>query len=207
MANPLIITAKIFALTTFLIISACSTEATQGAKQGAASGAAVGAVGGMVTALVFGGDVAEAAARGAVWGGSTGAVSGGMRGEQVAEQKRTAEQQQKEKALAKLRKEIGDDAYRGLEALADCNYTVAKAYADTAQKNSNKNYALSGYWLEVLAVAEEGRISDAEAMLPELVRVDRKVKNTEQAKELVGESMDQLGLIRESYGMNSSCNQ
>lgn len=205
MLNTRLNTGFFSAVFLLIAISGCSTESTQGAKQGAVTGANVGAVGGVVTALVFGGDVGSAAARGAVWGGSTGAASGAMQGAQAAESRRTAEEQQRAKALEKLRKEIGDDAFRGLEALTDCKYSVAKAYAETAKKDSNRNYALSGYWLEVLAVAEEGRIGDAEAMLPDLVKVDRKLKTTDQARDLVGQSMDELGEIRQSYGMSSSC--
>ncbi|MEH6588950.1 MAG: hypothetical protein V7746_01770 [Halioglobus sp.] len=200
---------RVFAYTGLLAMAAllagCSTEATQGAKQGAASGAAVGAVGGMVTALVFGGDIADGAARGAVWGGSTGAASGAIQGEQVAKQKRSVEQQKKAKELEKLQKEIGTDAYRGLEALADCNHTVAKAYAETAQGNSKKNYALAGYWLEIMTVAEMGNKKEAQSMLPELVKVDSKVKTTQQANKLLGEVLVELGQIREDNGMRRNC--
>lgn len=188
-----------------LTVTGCSTESRQGAARGAATGAAVGAVGGMVTALVFGGDVGDAAARGAVWGGSTGAVSGGIQGAQVADKKRTAQEQKRAAELAKLRKNIGDDAYLGLEALVDCKLSVSLAYAGTAQGSRNGNFALAGYWLEVLAIAEQGRIDDARAVLPELVKIDAKLASTDSARVLLDEAIVELGNIRQEYGLSRSC--
>ena len=149
---------RLRALTLSLVLvwsGGCSTESTQGAAEGAAGGAVVGAVGGMVTALVFGGDVGEAAARGAVWGGSTGAVAGGMRGAEQAKRNEQARLAQEQAEIEKLKKRIGDDAYAGLEALADCKYAVAKAYADTAMQSSKQDYALAGAWVEVITLAEQ----------------------------------------------------
>ena len=183
----------------------CSTESTRGAAQGATSGAVAGAVGGMVTALVFGGDVGQAAAQGAVWAGSAGAVTGGMQGAQQASQNREIEAQQRAEQAQKVRKRIGDDAYSGLEALAQCKHGVAVAYAETAQKSSNKDYALAGYWLEVMAVAERDGESVATAMLPALVDHDPKLNSTDQARTLVGEVMDDLTRVRKDYGLATSC--
>ena len=185
--------------------SGCSTEATRGAAQGAGHGAAIGAVGGAVTALVFGGDVGEAAARGAVWGGSTGAVSGGMQGAQVAEQKRSQEEQRKAAELAKLRREIGDDAYLGLEALADCKMAVAMAYFETAQQSKDPNYSLAGHWLEVLGLAEQGRMDEATALVPELVQADPKLKSEAEAVALLKEVKADLAQIRKENGISIDC--
>ena len=188
-----------------LSVAGCSTESRQGAASGAATGAAVGAVGGMVGALIFGGDVGNAAARGAVWGGSTGAVSGGIQGAQVADKKRATEERRKEAELAKLRKAMGDDAYRGLEALVECKLPVSLAYAETAQGNRDKDHALAGYWLEVLAMVEQGKLAEAEAVLPELVQIDKNLDSTESARTLLDEATVELGDIREEYGLSRSC--
>lgn len=186
-------------------IAACSTESTRGAAEGAAGGAAVGAIGGMVTALVFGGNVGDAAARGAVWGGSTGAVTGGMRGAQKAENSRDAERRRVDAEIENLRRKIGEDAYRGLEALASCKHTVAIAYAESAQTDKNYDYALAGYWLEVMSVVETGGVSEAEAMLPELVERDNKLSSTKQARVLVVEVMNDLEDVRENSGTSRTC--
>jgi hypothetical protein len=188
-----------------MILVGCSTEATRGAAEGAKAGAAVGAVGGMVSALVFGGDIVDGAARGAVWGGSTGAASGAMQGAQVADQKRAADEKQAAAEQEKLRREIGDDAYSGLEALVDCKLPVALAYAETAKGNSKRDYALAGHWLEVLTLMEQGRPSDAEERLPDLVRADGDLETTESARQLLDATSDELGQIRVYYGLKRSC--
>jgi len=195
----------IAALTQLLVLTGCSTESRQGAAQGAAAGAAVGAVGGMVSALVFGGDVGDAAARGAVWGGSTGAASGAMRGSQVAKQKEAAAARQQENALARLQREIGPDAFRGLEALTDCKHKVAIAYAESAQNDQQPAYSLAGYWLEVLALAEQGAESEARAKLPALMQRDSKLNSEDQAVILLDEALGELGDIRQEYGMPRNC--
>ena len=193
------------ALALALAAAGCSTESRQGAAQGATTGAAVGAVGGVVSALVFGGDVVEGAARGAVWGGSTGAASGAIAGAQVADQKKAAEQQQVAAELEKLRREVGDDAFLGLEALVDCKLPVALAYAETAQGSSNKDYALAGLWLELLTLSEQGKGDSARAQLPELVARDPQLKTTESAGVLLEEANSQVGNIREYYGLARNC--
>ena len=195
----------LLAATLTTCIAACSTESTRGAAEGAAGGAAVGAIGGMVTALVFGGNVGDAAARGAVWGGSTGAVSGGVRSAQKAENSREAERRRVDAEMEKLRRKIGDDAYHGLEALAKCKHNVAIAYAEAAQADKNYNYALAGYWLEVMNVVETGGESAAEAMLPELVERDNKLSSTKQARVLVVEVMNDLEDVRENSGTSRTC--
>ncbi|WP_279245768.1 hypothetical protein [Candidatus Litorirhabdus singularis] len=188
-----------------LAFTACSTESTRGAAEGAAGGAAVGAIGGMMTALVFGGDVGDAAARGAVWGGSTGAVTGAVRGSQKAESNQEAERRRVAAEMEDLRRELGDDAYRGLEALARCKHTVAIAYAEAAQTDKNYDYALAGYWLEVMSVAETDGENAAVAMLPGLVERDSKLTSTTQAKVLLIEVITDLEDIREQAGTSRTC--
>lgn len=183
----------------------CSTESTRGAAEGAAKGSVVGAVGGMVTALVFGGDVGDAAAMGAVWGGSTGAVSGGMQGAAQGKQKQAAAQQRMNQQLAELRRKIGDDAFSGLEALAQCKHKVAIAYAESAQQSGRSDYVLAGYWLEVMAVGESQGESAAVAMLPDLVKRDPKLNSTAQADTLVREVMVDLRQARTQYGLKATC--
>ena len=184
---------------------ACSSESTRGAAEGAVGGAAVGAIGGMMTALVFGGDVGDAAARGAVWGGTTGAVTGGMRGAKKAEYNREAERRRIQAEEEKLRRSIGVDAYRGLEALADCKHAVAIAYAEAAKADDNYEYALAGYWLELMSVAETQGEKMAESMLPALVERDNKLSSPGQARILVLEVINDLENVREENGTSRIC--
>ena len=188
------------ALTLLLVVS-CSTRSGQMAGKGAVGGAAAGAVGGLVSALVFGGDPAEAAARGAVYGGSVGAVSGAVAGAQMDQ----AAKEQRDAKLEKLKKEIGEDAYNGLEALADCKHDVALGYARTAAKSENKDHALAGLWLEVLSYGDSRQESQARALFPDLIAKDGQIRSEAQAEETMRKALLALMDIREQYQMPRVC--
>jgi hypothetical protein len=87
----------------------------------------------------------------------------------------------------------------------DCKLPVSLAYAETAQNNRNRDYALAGYWLEMLAMVEQGRLEEAEAVLPELVQIDNNLNSTQSARVLLNEAIVELGDIREEYGLSRSC--
>jgi len=160
----------------------------------------------MVTALIFGGNVGEAAARGAVYGGTTGAVVGGMSG---AEADRAAEQQrqaQRQADIQKFRDEIGDDAFNGISALADCKYTVAIANAEVAQQSRNRDFALAGFWVEALTEADGGNLDAARALLPEIVSRDRDLQTDADAEQLLGEALQSLADIRTEFDLPAKCN-
>ncbi len=184
-------------------VGGCASDShtAQGAKQGAATGAVAGAVGGLVSALVFGGDPIDRAARGAVWGGTTGAVAGGMAGSQADKKV----QQQREAELARLRKEIGDDAYGGLEALADCRHDVSLQQAAKAQQSDNPNYVLAGLWLEVLNYADKREEAKARSLFPTVVEKDWDIKTESQAEEAMRKGLTALMDIRQEYNMPRVC--
>jgi len=189
------------------LASGCASDsyAAQGAAKGGTTGAVAGAAGGMVTALIFGGNVGEAAARGAVYGGTTGAVVGGMSGaeaDKAAEQQRQAE---RDAEVRKFRDEIGDDAFNGISALANCKYTVAIANADVAQESRNRDFALAGYWVEALAEADRGEMDAARAVLPEIVSRDRGIKTDADAEQRLGEALQSLADIRSEYELPTKC--
>ncbi len=189
------------------IVSGCASDsqASKGAAEGAGTGALAGAVSGMVGALVFGGDVVDGAARGAVYGGTAGAVVGGMSGSKA--DKAAAQQQadQNEVELQKLREEIGDDAYNGIVALADCKYEVAAANAKLAQASKNRDYALAGLWVEVLSDADQRRENEARARFPDLIKMDRKLKTEADAEAAMRKGLESLGESREKYGLSRVC--
>ena len=190
------------ALLAVLLAVSCTTHTGQMGGKGAATGAAAGAVGGLVTALVFGGDPAEAAARGAVYGGSVGAVSGAVAGSKMD----AAQQEQEEKArLEKLKKEIGEDAFSGLAALADCKHEVALGYARTAAKSNNKDYALAGLWLEVLAYGDSRQDNQARALFPDLIAKDDRIGSEGEAEETMRKALSALMDIREQYKLPRVC--
>ncbi len=180
----------------------CSKQSVERAGQGAATGAVVGAVGGMVSALVFGGDVGDAAARGAVWGGSTGAAAGAMSGAVADSNQKKAQQANK---LETLKKQLGEDAFQGLDALVQCKHEVAQGYGRTAAKSDNPDYALAGLWLQVLAYADSRQEEKARALFPDLVSEDSKISSTSQAETEMHKALQKLRDIRQEYKLPKSC--
>ncbi len=183
------------------LLGACSGYTGRMAGRGAATGAAAGAVGGLVSALVFGGDPLDSAARGAVWGGSTGAVAGAMTGSQVDK----ARKSQRDADIEQLKSDLGEDAFRGLEALTDCKHEVALAYARTAAKSRNRDHALAGLWVEVLTFADSGEEDQARALFPDLVAKDTEIRSEAQAEETMRKALQALMDIRGEYNLPRVC--
>lgn len=186
-----------------LQIVGCASDSytAKGAARGATSGAVAGAVGGLVSALVFGGDPVESAARGAVYAGAAGAAGGAMAGSQVDKQV----QQQREAELAKLRREIGDDAFEGLEALADCRHDVSLRQAAKAQQSKNPNYALAGLWLEVLNYGDQRDETRARSLFPTVVEKDWDIKTEAEAEDIMRKALNELMNIRQEYNLPRVC--
>ena len=182
-------------------LPACSGQSGKRAGQGAATGAVVGAAGGMVSALVFGGNVGEAAARGAVWGASTGAVSGAI----VGAQEDQSQKKQRDAAIEKLKQNLGEDAFNGLAALAECKHEVALGHAKTSAKRENQNFALAGLWLEVLTLADQKQEEKARALFPKLVSQDTEISSEAQAEEHMRSALQGLMNIRVEYNLPKTC--
>ena len=191
----------LFILILGLQLSACGEYAAKGAGTGATTGAASGAVGGLVSALVFGGDPVEAAARGAVYGGAVGATAGAMGGAQI--DKKVA--QQREATEEALRNSIGDDAFKGLQALADCDHNVSLRQAALARESENPNFSLAGLWLQVLSYADKGDDTSARRLFPEVVTSDWDIKNEAQAETALRDTLNKLMDIREQYNLPRTC--
>ena len=189
----------VFALS--FLLTGCGEYAAKGAGEGATMGAASGAVGGLVSALVFGGDPAEAAARGAVYGGAVGATAGAMSGSKVD----TKIDQQREARADKIRKEIGDDAFKGLSALVTCDYADSLQYAATSKQSANPNFAVSGYWLEVLNYADQGKNDKTDELMPAVVEKDWDVSSEPVARSNLLQLQDKLMAIREEYKLPKEC--
>jgi hypothetical protein len=195
-----------FSLVFFLAIaflSGCAGNSytAQGAKKGAATGAVSGAVGGLVTALVFGGDPVDHAARGAVYGGAVGATAGAIHGSERDKQARSLQ----EAGLRQLRQDIGDEAYLGLEALADCDHGLSLGHAEKARKSSNPNHALAGLWLEVLNHADQGNLTRTQELFAEVAEKDWDIDSVSQARSVTSESLKELEEIRGVYGLPRNC--
>ena len=172
------------------------------AGRGAVTGSAVGAVGGMVTALVFGGNVGEAAARGAVYGGSTGATAGAISGAVADSNEKKAQQAAKLKAL---RKKLGDDAFQGLAALAECKHEIARGYGRTAAASDNPDYALAGVWLQVIAYADSGQFEQARNLFGQLMAKDGDISSESQAEREMQAALEKLVQIRKEHNLPVKC--
>lgn len=187
---------------TMTAFPSCSQRSMERAGQGAVTGAAVGAVGGVVSALVFGGNVGEAAARGAVWGGSTGATAGAISGAVADSNEKKARQTAE---LEALRKKLGDDAFQGLAALAECKHEIALGYGRTAEASDNPKYALAGLWLQVLVHADSGNIDQARNMFDPLMAQDGDIASASQAESEMQAALKKLMEIRREYNLPLQC--
>jgi hypothetical protein len=183
------------------LLSGCGEYAAKGAGTGATTGAVSGAVGGLVSALVFGGDAGEAMARGAVYGGAVGATAGAMGGAQIDQ--KVAQQRQAE--AEQIRVKIGDDAFDGLKALANCDHDVSLKQANLARQSDNPNFALSGLWLEVLSYADQGNEARTRSLYPDVVTKDWDIKSEAEAEATTKKTLNQLMDIREQYNMPRVC--
>ena len=193
--------SSIIVLSLAILITSCGERAAKGAGEGATAGAVSGAVGGLVSALIFGGDPAEAAARGAVYGGAVGATAGAMSGSKADAR---IEEQRNAKA-EKIRAEIGDDSFKGLSALVTCDHQDALQDAVKAKQSTNPNFAVSGYWLEVLSYADQGNNDKTKELMPAVVEKDWETNSEAEARTSLLTLQDKLMAIREEYKLPKKC--
>ncbi len=192
---------SIIVLSLGLLVTACGEHAAKGAGEGATMGAASGAVGGLVSALIFGGDPAEAAARGAVYGGAVGATAGAIRGSGVD----AKVEEQRNARAEEIRAEIGDDAFKGLSALVTCDHQDALQDAVKAKQSENPNFAVAGYWLEVLSYADQGNNEKTKELIPGVVKKDWDTNSETEARTSLLKLQDKLMAIREEYKLPKNC--
>lgn len=186
----------------FFMATGCSGQSGQRAAEGASTGALAGAAGGLVSGLLWGGNPLESAAKGAVVGGTSGAVVGGVSG---AKQDKAQAQAKEQQEIQELRARIGEDAFAGVTALAECKHGVAEANAQVAAQSTDSNYALAGLWVDAISHADRGDIDGARSFYPELIRWDRSVENAEQVDAKLNTSLDKLQNIRKRYGLPAKC--
>ncbi len=186
-------------------LTACA-GAGKGAVQGAASGAVAGAASGLISSLIFGGDPGEGALRGAAVGATIGGVSGAAKGSQKAAAQRDKQYAAQERQLERYRRDIGDDAFNGVVALAECNYEIAIANANAASRSMNSNHALSGLWIKALTYADKGDDAVARAMYPDIIRWDRAVDSEVKTELRLEKALQELMQIRAEYQLPKTCN-
>lgn len=187
---------------TLAILTGCSQKSTERGAQGAAIGGVAGAVGGIVTSLVFGGNVGEAAARSVVFAASAGAVAGSIQG---AQENAAMVEAEKQKRIAALQKQLGDDAFNGLVALAECKHEIALGYARTAAKSDNDDFALAGLWLEILTEKDRGNQQQALELSPKLIEKDQKLQTEAEVSSFLQEAAETLQNVRKDYNLKPQC--
>jgi hypothetical protein len=185
-------------------LAACA-GAGKGAVEGAAGGALAGAAGGLVSSLIWGGDVGEHMARGAATGATIGAIGGAVQGSQRAKAEKQYQARQEQRELEALRREIGNDAFDAVVALAECRHEVAIANARVAAQSTNSNHALAGLWIQALAFADRDDEAGLEAIGPEVVRWDRGVADAEQFDRELEAGYDELLNIRSEHSLPVRC--
>jgi predicted small secreted protein len=151
-----------------LLQTGCKTKSHAGeeAKKGAAYGALGGAVSGFFWGL-FTGNPVERAAQGAVVGGATGGTLGAVHGSSKDRD---------------LKAEYGETNYKGLMALVERNYPLAKEYAARTAEDANEKYRHASAWLSVLIAKETLAAEEMDPYYEKLIEYDPDVSTIEDAK-------------------------
>lgn len=149
-------------------LTGCKTRSHAGeeAKKGAAYGALGGAVSGFFWGI-FTGNPIERAAQGAVVGGATGGTMGAVHGSSKDRD---------------LKAEYGDTNYKGLMALAERNYPLAKEYAAQTAADSNPKYRHASAWISVLVAKETLSADEMTPYYEQLIASDPDIAVMEDAK-------------------------
>jgi len=179
----------------------CSGKTGDYAARGAGRGAVGGAVGGLLSSVIFGGDPLESAAAGAAIGAGVGAASGAIAGSE-ADQARAQQLKAREE---RIRRQIGDDSYEGLAALAECRHDTSLRQAKKAARSSNDDHATAGLWLEALTYADQRQESKARALYPALIKTDANIRSEGEAEQTMRELVQGLTEIRSEYGLPPVC--
>lgn len=192
----------IIAISVLSILAAgCATQTGQQAGKSAAIGGLAGAAGGALSAAIFGGNVGRAMAQGAAWGAGSGAVGGAIAGSQIDEKV----QNTPEAKAAKLKKEIGDDAFNGLKAIVDCDYPAALAEAEKAKASGNNEYAVAGLWVEALTYFDSRQEDKARGLYPQIYKKDKHISTEKQAEAHIRNGLDQIMQAREKRNKPRVC--
>jgi hypothetical protein len=187
-----------------LMVAGCA-GAGEGAVKGAGAGALAGAAGGLVHAMIWGGDAGEHMARGAAAGATVGAIGGAVEGSSRARAEVDQKARQEQQELDQIRRDIGNDAFDAIVALAECRQEVAIANAKVAAGSSNSNHALAGLWIQALTFAEQGDEASLQAITPEIIRWDREIDDATQFDRELQDGYQGLVDIRAEYSLPLKC--
>jgi hypothetical protein len=193
-----------FALLVASLVVGCA-GAGEGAVKGAGAGALAGAAGGLVSALVWGGDPGEHMARGATAGATIGAIGGAVEGSNRASAEKERQARQEQQELEQFRRDIGNDAFDAVVALAECRQEVAIANARVAARSTNSNHALAGLWIQALTFEDQDDTDGLLAITPEIIRWDREINDQTQFDRELEDAYQGLIDIRAEYSLPLRC--
>jgi hypothetical protein len=187
-----------------LLVTGCA-RGGEGAMKGAAGGALAGAASGLVSALVWGGDPGEYMARGATAGATIGAIGGAVEGSARARAEQDHETAKEQQEIEQIRRDIGNDAFDGVVALAECRHEVAVANGRVAARSTNSNYALAGLWVQALTFEDQGDRAGLDAIEPEIIRWDRSIDDAQQFRQELDAGYGELVQIRKEHSLPPGC--
>ncbi|NOR42208.1 MAG: hypothetical protein GQ572_02655, partial [Gammaproteobacteria bacterium] len=88
--------------------------------------------------------------------------------------------------------------------LVTCDHQDALQDAAKAKQSSNPNFAVAGYWLEVLSYADQGNNKTKE-LIPGVVEKDWDTNSETEARTSLLQLQDKLMAIREEYKLPKKC--
>lgn len=190
-----------------VMASACfgCAGAGEGAVKGAAGGALAGAASGLVSSLIWGGDPGYHMARGATYGATMGAVGGAIEGSSRAKAEEQNQALQEQREIDQIRRDIGNDAFDAIVALAECKHEVAMANARVGTESKNGNHALASLWVQALTYADQGEQANVESVAPEIIRWDREVEDQARFDSALTGALADLKDIRSEYALPRTC--
>jgi hypothetical protein len=86
-----------------------------------------------------------------------------------------------------------------------CDHQDALKDADNAKQSSNPNFAVSGYWLELLSYADQGNGDKIKELMPGVVEKDWDINSEAEARTSLLQLQDKLMDIREEYKLPKKC--
>lgn len=91
---------------------------------------------------------------------------------------------------------IGEDNYRALNALIDCQYERANLLAQAGRTTDNPTFHLASRWIEALAAVDSRDNAAAQLLFEELVILDDDVDSVQQASLVADQSILEVRRVR-----------
>lgn len=114
----------------------------------------------------------------------------------------TARQQQEPEMF---RRDIGNDAFDGVVALAECKQEVAIANGRVAAQSTNSNHALAGLWVQALTFQDQRNETGLDGIRAEIIQWDRSIEDESAFDRELADVYQGLLDIRAEYLQPVNC--